>query len=352
MTLQSESRGETRVSTAHVPLLKHGVMVWLQAAEERGNGRIHGDMYTMAAELKATPAHTRKVLYDLQKLGYVTFRERKHEGTDGHGATDVLVRFALTPKGKAWTADKGTLEDLTTVTTNMPEDLNPTFMEQAAIDEVAEDLQRERIVRAFTPETWRDKTYRYRAEGDAPIAALTRLLRGKPPMRIREANIALGYYPGSTALYALSKSNGGFTIKGGSISYTGGLDWVPTKEGSAHSGRPRLAPETPLVRETEASDEQRTDLPTLNGDDATSDAGTLTNLLPLGPELTALMQREAKRSKVQEAVVLLEAAGLEEDALNALSRIPDDTLQERETLALLHALGYGPRGEHDARDGD
>jgi hypothetical protein len=61
----------------------------------------------------------------------------------------------------------------------------------------------------------------------------------------------------------------------------------------------------------------------------------------LGPLLTDLMARSERRAKVSEAVAALEAAGLDEDALTVLTRIPDDTPLEKEIIDLLTTFGYG-----------
>jgi hypothetical protein len=61
----------------------------------------------------------------------------------------------------------------------------------------------------------------------------------------------------------------------------------------------------------------------------------------LGPLLTDLMARSERRAKVSEAVAALEAAGLDEDALTVLTRIPDDSPLEKEIIDLLTTFGYG-----------
>jgi hypothetical protein len=155
-------------------------------------------------------------------------------------------------------------------------------------------------------------------------------------------NLALGYHAKSTALYSIVRGNPeGFAIEKG---------WVILKDDRPAGWQPKgqkghTNMRTPARVSSPVSDEKRTDLPLLNGDDPTSDAGfrelVAIDLVGAYPHISAVMEREQKRAKVAEAVAALEAAGLEDDALTVLGRIPDDTPLEQEVVRLVKALRDG-----------
>jgi hypothetical protein len=60
----------------------------------------------------------------------------------------------------------------------------------------------------------------------------------------------------------------------------------------------------------------------------------------LDPILSDLLARESKRQKVVEAAAALEAAGLDDDALTVLGRIPDDSPLEGAIIQHLKRQGY------------
>lgn len=188
-------------------------------------------------------------------------------------------------------------------------------------------------------------------------AALLRLLAAEGEMPVRAANEAMGYKHDSTALYSLSKTHpGGFVLTRGRISLTPEAKagkWEPPTNGKmAAVVRPRhghgdvamvtdrLLAQTMVGREATASVALDHD-----PDEGTQSMPPVTIHLPaLGPEITLLLARAGKRAKVTEAVAALEAAGLDEDALTVLGRIPDDSPLEREVLALVSALDYPAEG--------
>jgi hypothetical protein len=177
-----------------------------------------------------------------------------------------------------------------------------------------------------------------------PAQTLADMLRGMPGLTIRviDGNLRLGYSRGSTALYALAKAYPmAFVIKEGKVRLIAPEGWTApnTNQHRAHVARRRAKVEvvdTPLMREAKAS-------VALDHDphEGTQSVPPRTSQLPfLGSEITALLAREGRRRKVAEAVAALEAAGLDDDALTVMGRIPEDTSLEREVLALVSALGY------------
>ena len=313
-----------------VPLLKHAVMAWLQK-NRADNGRIHGDTYNIAADTRAAVPNVLRACWDLQKQGLITFRERKNAGTNGHGATTVLNHFELTSKGIEWTPDRAVIADLTDISTNTWDDLNPDYVAESAVDDVAEAMKDEASVAAL------DRV-REALSPLPPVVALERVLRmrGKPMHIIHELNPLLGYHAKSTAIYSLVRQNPeAFHIKDARVHLDAPEGWQPRYDVTVKSGRARH----PVLAEAQASValDGETQVASSVSDDAQPQRPQL-QLPELGPEITALMAREVKRAKVQEAVAALEAAGLDDDALTVLGRIPDDSALEREVIALVKEL--------------
>ena len=329
-----------------VPLLKHACMAWLQRNRAM-NGRILGDSYNIADDTKAAVSNVTRALWDLQKQGLVTFRERKNAGTNGHGSQTVLNHFELTPKGLDWTPDKAVLDDLTSVPTNTLDDLNPAFLNEA--EDVADEMKAESREKAIA--LARDALSQM-----PPAVALERVLRhaGRPMHIIRELNPLLGYYAQSTAIYSLVRKNPeAFHIKDARVHLDAPEGWEPAYDTSINYGRTRKEPSAALMAEARASvalDGETQVVETVKPervarthplDDPDFRALVAIDLANGYPEIKALMERESKRAKVAEAVAALEAAGLEDDALVVLGRIPDDTPLEREVIALVKELRNG-----------
>ena len=309
-----------------VPLLKHACMAWLQK-NLKDNGRIHGDSYNIAADTKAAVPNVVRALYDLQKQGLVTFRERKHAGTNGHGSQKVLNHFELTPKGIEWTADKAIVADIETVATNTWDDLNPEYVAADATERVAQDMAVEAVVKAL--------------DGMKPADALKAVLSRTGPLPIRKANVLLGYHRGSTALYSIVRSYPeAFKRENAEVSFIGPDDWKAPTQGGA---RQRLAVDPALVEEARASvaldgDTQVVEPVAAPEDDPGFRAIVAIDLVGAYPAISALMARAEKRTKVQAAVAILEEQGLDEEALLVMSRIPDDTDLEAEIITLVKEM--------------
>ena len=316
-----------------VPLLKHACMAWLQ--KNRGdNGRIHGDSYNIAADTRASISNVLRALWDLQKMGLITFRERKRAGTNGHASTSVLTHFELTPKGLEWTADKAVVDDLTTVPTNTWDDLNPAYVSETDVEDVADEMKDESRQKAL------DAVHAAVATMP-PVVALERVLRfyGKPMHIIRELNPVLGYFATSTAIYSLVRKNPeAFHIKGGYVHLDAPEGWKPAYEAPS-KGAPRKDPLLEEARASVALDGETQVVESTPISDEIDAAFSAAPQLELGPEIRALMDRAGKRVKVAEAIAILEAAGLEEDALSVMTRIPDDTPLEQEVIALVKRFG-------------
>jgi hypothetical protein len=395
-----------------VPLLKHAIMVWLQTEHAKTSGRIHGDTYSVAEATRGSVTNVHRALWDLQKQGLITFRERKGEGSNGHGSTTILTHFTLTQRGIGWTSDKSAVEDFAADITR--EDLNPAMVAEIDAERMAAEVRRagahakadvvvarareandrmpppqctcgydagtvlrkvehlrdcpwaqamsaraaavniaaEALVKGVPAEVVASGIESVVAASRAPLdltgltppnALATFLRHTGHPVRILDANLRLGYARESTAIYSLIRLNPGiFRNEGGKVSFIGPEDWVaPVKDKAGRTlvhHRPPRIPQTPLVREAIASVALDHD-----PEEGTQSLPPVTLHLPsLGPEITSLMTRAGKRAKVAEAVAALEAAGLDDDALTVMGRIPDDTTLEREVLALVQALGYAP----------
>ena len=345
---------EPTLTRGQVPLLKHAVMAWLQEHRESGSGTIHGDTEAIAGATKAAVPNVIRAVYDLQKQGLVTFRERKNAGSAGHHST-VLDHFELTPKGRDWTSERAVMSDMANREMLTYEDVNPAFIDTIVAEDVAGDITtearedaRKRITEALSQMT--------------PAKALERVLRARgKPMRIRDLNPLLGYHVVSTAVYSIVRNNPeAFLIQKAHVRLIAPEGWEP--KNAAQGGRTRIAPDG--VFRT-ASRDYGPDGKVLHGSTVSSVSDGIAEhmttpgpssasgviheihehenheLRPaLGPEITALMTREVKRAKVAEAVVLLEAAGLEDDSIQVQLRIPDDTTLEREVIDLVKAWGY------------
>jgi hypothetical protein len=175
--------------------------------------------------------------------------------------------------------------------------------------------------------------------GDALFAYLKHM--GGRAKIVPEANVALGYDPKSTALYSIVRGNPeGYAIEKGWIMLKDDrpAGWKPKTQKSHNRFRPERVVSTPT-----SDDDPRPHVAigTVTSQDAGFRALVAIDLAEGYPAIKQLMEREGKRAKVSEAVAALEAAGLEDDALTVLGRIPDDTPLEREVIALVKELRNG-----------
>lgn len=315
-----------------VPLLKHAVMAWLQAHDT--GKEVSGDTYAIAGATRAAVPNVTRALYDLQKQGLVTFRERKNGGAAGHHQT-VLTHFELTERGKAWTKEKGALSDMAHRDDLTADDFNPAFVDEVNAERVAEDMQRDATSAAMA-------TVHEALKAMHPALALERVLkaRGRPMHIIRELNPILGYDRASTAVYSLARSYPhAFRIQQAQVSLIGEVGEVKDQRGGPkprvrHAEQPEQPEPSPVPDEIR----QKITGAYLEGRAVEAHLHQPYPLPELGPEITTLMAREAKRMKVAEAVAALEAAGLEDDALTVMGRIPDDSPLEREVITLVKEL--------------
>jgi DNA-binding PadR family transcriptional regulator len=328
---------DKRPTGGQVPLLKHAIMQWL-LAQQNEHGYIRGDSYDVVKHTRASVPNVARALWDLQKAGLVTFNERKRQGTNGHASTTVLQHFTLTPTGLKWTAEKAFVDDMAHIDSMTMQDVNPSLRDEIDAQDMATEIQM----------------------NVSPPQALANLLKRTPSrsLKVLRANDLLGYAHQSTAIYALKKAYPAiFKIESGRVYFTGPEDWkAPTGIGHGRNRAPNIM--AAVQREAEASvaldhdDKEGThyvgdghphDDPTTGvgqgGEQAVSADGSAPSTerlpLPLGPEITALLARAERRAKVAEAVAALEAAGLDDDALTVMGRIPDDSPLEQEVLALL-----------------
>ncbi len=309
------------------PLLKHALMSWLQDHPDE-----HPDTLALAKTAGVLPGGINRALWDLQKNGLVTFRERKHRSGGGNGGhtLDVMDNVALTPKGKEW--KPSTAQIMSDLGTDRPpeDDWNPAFVQGAVAEEIALKMEVEHADRMI--ETLRRMP---------PAKALETVLRARgKPVKIRSLNSLLGYHAKSTAIYSLVRFNPeAFHIQGGYVHLDAPEGWVPA---AGHTGYTRRKPSVTDkiadhivgITATPESVEAVAPTPVIPPTPTQREA-------PIGPLMTDLMAREQKRAKVAEAVSALEAAGLDEVALTALAASPDDTPLEAEVVAFLKALGWG-----------
>jgi hypothetical protein len=167
--------------------------------------------------------------------------------------------------------------------------------------------------------------------GDALFAYLKHM--GGRAKIVPHANEALGYYAKSTALYSMVRTNPeGFAIEQG---------WIILKDDRPAGWKPNTQKShTQRTTSTPTSDEAPAPVAVPSQDASFRELVAL-DLAGAYPHISALMEREQKRSKVAEAVAALEAAGLEDDALTVLGRIPDDTPLEQEVITLVKRLRDG-----------
>ena len=299
-----------------VPLLKHAIMEWM-LERVAANGNVRGDLYDIATTTHAAIANVSRALWDLQKQGLLTFHERKREGSNGHGSTTVLTGFALTTRGREWTRGKGYMDDLARVDVMSPQDLNPDAVAGFVIRDVVEEIN------LTVP----------------PAQALANLLRRAPnggPVKIRRANELLGYQRESTALYSLVKANPeAFRIKDGAVTFIGPSDWHAP---DSHRNAPRVDKRNP-ASEPEPEREVEQDVVPVP---VMVEPFVKPPMHPPSdyPAIDALVAREHKRLKAEEAAKTLESIGMDEQALAVLAAFPALSDLEADVLRLALFLGW------------
>jgi hypothetical protein len=315
------------------PLLKHALMTWLQDHPDE-----HPDTLALAKTAGVLPGGINRALWDLQKNGLVTFRERKHQNGGGNTThtLDVMANVALTPKGKDWKPSTSQIMSDLGVDRPPEEDWNPEFVKGAVAEDIAMKMEVEQADRML--ETLRKMP---------PAKALETVLRARgKPVKIRSMNSLLGYHAKSTAIYSLVRFNPeAFHIQGGYVHLDAPEGWEP-KSGSVNAGRHRAPSATdkvadfivgmtaaPLIEEARAS-------VVLDGETQSVEPVVIPPTIDAHqyPEIAMLLIRGQKRTKVAEAVAALEAAGLDDIALSALAAVPDDTPLEAEVIAFVRKV--------------
>jgi hypothetical protein len=340
-------------SGGQVPLLKHAIMQYLLDHRRGDRGHVASDIntYTFVEATKASPPNVNRALWDLQGLGLITFRESKRSGTNGHSSTTVLDRMGLTPKGLGWTAEKAVLTDLPSVSTLSDDDMNPALMAEAAVDDVTRQMTRHGLVTKVNRIVEGKEPWMVPA-GDTPPMALLHYLQWRgSPAPITEANIALGYNRKSTALYSIVSSYPeAFVRSEGRITLIAPPDWQPKSHSSGSRRKETLLIRGryvgPLPSPVPVDDKPippTSPIPPTPVVDPIAEKPVLSVSAPeaslvIGPQISALMDREAKRAAVAVAVQALESAGLDDVALQALAAVPDDSPLEAEVVALIKSL--------------
>jgi hypothetical protein len=292
-------------------VIKARIMQWL--GDQPGDPPSIGTE-ALAERIHAAVGATNAALWSLRRHGLVSFRERKGS-TEGHGSgLSYADRVRLTEAGRTSWQDGGREALLRTEHVRETYESAPREVSQVAVEMAVEKMEARETAESAVPPPPKG-SYR----GDM----LAWWLKHQPDRRghIRAYNAWAGLKPTAVQVYQLvERSPEAFALVEGHpsmVEFIGPEDWAFRPKTTAGIRHPVLvAPTTPEVE--------------------------VVQLQELGPQLQELLSRAGKRAKVEQAITLLEAAGLDADALALLERIPDDSPLEVEILALLSTLGYAP----------